>query len=261
MVGDGEPCDPDHVASLLIDAEPGVLIEALVSVPLETSANGEWIQSWADAEGLAMDALEPAIAQGHWEGGIALTIVNSLPDGAVLHVGNSMPIRDLDAFAPPTGRRIRVFANRGMNGIDGVLSTAAGEAAGDPESPMALLVGDLSFLHDLSGLSAIAGARLTVVVVDNGGGGIFEFLPISKNAEVFETGFLTPQAMAIDALCAAAGLRYERITNTEELGLTLSGELEREGAAILHVVVDRRENIERHEAAWAAVTAKVEALS
>ncbi len=125
-----------------------------------------------------------------------------LPDEALLWAGNSMPVRDLDAWLPGSDRAIRPLSNRGANGIDGVVSTALGAAAAGI-GPVVLVVGDVSFLHDLNALVA---ARLhdlsaTIVLVDNDGGGIFSFLPQASTEapevglpEHYEELFGTPTA-------------------------------------------------------------------
>ena len=113
-----------------------------------------------------------------FEGLPFVALADVLPDGALLWAGNSMPVRDLDDWFPSTGRAIRPLSNRGANGIDGVVSTALGAAAAGV-GPVALVVGDVSFLHDLNALVAarLHGLSATIVLVDNDGGGIFSFLP------------------------------------------------------------------------------------
>jgi 2-succinyl-5-enolpyruvyl-6-hydroxy-3-cyclohexene-1-carboxylate synthase len=129
---------------------------------------------------------------------IARAVVSALPDHATLVLGNSMPIRDADLFAPGD-RPGRVIVNRGASGIDGLVSTAVGAALSG--RPTTLLVGDLSLLHDLGGLANVrsTGADLNIVVVNNDGGGIFHFLPVAEAPgarDGFERFFGTPHGLS-----------------------------------------------------------------
>ena len=147
---------------------------------------GPWARGFLWAEQWCRAALESAFSEDTslTEMRLAHDVVAALPEGANLFVSSSMPIRDVDAFAPGSGKRLRVLANRGANGIDGIVSSALGMAAAS-RRPSVLLTGDLALLHDLGGLLLARrhGVPLTVVVVNNDGGGIFSFLPIAQAAE------------------------------------------------------------------------------
>jgi 2-succinyl-5-enolpyruvyl-6-hydroxy-3-cyclohexene-1-carboxylate synthase len=170
-----------------------------------------------------------------------------------------MPIRDVDAFAPaPTGP-VRVLANRGLNGIDGNVSTALGVAAASG-APTLALVGDLAFLHDLGALvlARRAGLPLTLVVVNNDGGGIFSFLPIAGSTPRFEALFGTPHGTDLSAAAALGEARFTRVETPAELAAALEGA----GGPRLRViearVVDRATNVEVHQALGAAVARALE---
>jgi 2-succinyl-5-enolpyruvyl-6-hydroxy-3-cyclohexene-1-carboxylate synthase len=167
-----------------------------------------------------------------------------------------MPIRDVEWFGDP-GMQCRVVANRGVNGIDGLVSTALGLAAGGGQT--VALLGDLAFLHDSGGLTG-AGARAadcTFVVIDNGGGGIFNFLPqAGLPADVFERFWGTPHGVDLALLAAAHGLPCE----TVESAGALSAAVRRvEGVRVLLVRTDRAENVVIHDRLNAAVQAAVDA--
>ncbi len=168
--------------------------------------------AWQRAEERARAVLTGALGAAGpgplTEPGLAHRLFAGLPDGATLVVSSSMPVRDIEAFAGPRDRPPRVLANRGANGIDGVVSTAVGVALAGP-GPTVALVGDLAFLHDVSALVAAEGedVDLTVVVADNGGGGIFSFLEPAAVLDpgLFDTLFGTPQGSDPAAVAAGFG--------------------------------------------------------
>jgi 2-succinyl-5-enolpyruvyl-6-hydroxy-3-cyclohexene-1-carboxylate synthase len=191
-----------------------------------------------------------------------------LPDGAILMAGNSMPVRDMDAWLPSTPRAIRPLANRGANGIDGVVSTALGAAAANL-GPVALVVGDLSFLHDLNALVAarLHGLSATIVLIDNDGGGIFSFLPQASTdaPEVglpanYEELFGTPHGIDVGPVVEALGGEY-RATVPGELRDALADSLERPGAQVLALRTDRARNVELHRRAAGTVATALGAMT
>jgi 2-succinyl-5-enolpyruvyl-6-hydroxy-3-cyclohexene-1-carboxylate synthase len=169
-----------------------------------------------------------------------------------------MPIRDVDAWA---GRAapLRVLANRGINGIDGIVSSALGAALAADEARTAVLLGDLALLHDLGGLVAAGrlGAQLTVVVVDNDGGGIFSFLPIASQTDRFEELFGTPHGRDLAHAAALAGARLHSPRTVAGLRAALR-ECAGGGFHFVHVRSDRARNVERHRALEAAVASALE---
>jgi 2-succinyl-5-enolpyruvyl-6-hydroxy-3-cyclohexene-1-carboxylate synthase len=167
----------------------------------------------------------------------------SLPVGTPLFIANSMPVRDVEWFWRPGDRAIQPCFNRGANGIDGTLSTALGMAHRAQSS--VLLTGDLALLHDTNGflISQQWTGHLTVVVINNNGGGIFEMLPISQFEPPFEQFFATPQAVKLSKLCAAYGVAYEQIVDWEQLQQRL-GTLPDNGLRVLEIITDRRADAE-----------------
>lgn len=187
----------------------------------------DWLATWDRLESRARSALGREIAAGPLLSALtARTVVASLPAGSVLLASNSLPVRDLDAFVPDTGA-VTVVGNRGASGIDGTVSTALGLAAADPARPAALYTGDLALLHDLSGLAAAArlGLHLTVVCIDNGGGGIFSLLPVADRIDPddFDTLFRTPHGADFADLHGFAGIRVRRAASAEALAAAVRG--------------------------------------
>jgi 2-succinyl-5-enolpyruvyl-6-hydroxy-3-cyclohexene-1-carboxylate synthase len=253
--------DPEHAASSLVVAEPAALCEALAA-RARPSPDARWLRGWRDADAAAQAALAPHLRAPLWEGALARAVVDALPDGALLHVGNGMPVRDLDAFGGPSERRIRVVAQRGASGIDGHLSSASGEAEAWRDGPVVAVLGDLAFLHDIGGLRLVAEAEgaLVVVLVDNGGGGIFEFLDIAAHPWAFEPLFLTPQRADFEALARGFGVEYRRVESAAALFEAVQAGCAGSGAVVLHAPVDRKLNVERHRRAFEAAAGAAERI-
>ena len=263
--------DPERSADRLVRADPTLLCRALadaVAVPgggyLDRPT--PWAEEWQRAEGRAAAAVRDAVGStdGWTEPVLAHRLVRALPAHGRLVVSSSMPVRDVEAFGGQRGGPPRVFANRGANGIDGVVSTALGVALA--VGPTVALVGDLAFLHDVSALVAPAGqeAPLAVVVADNGGGGIFSFLPPATRlpADTFESLFGTPMAPDVAEVARGFGWAVEVLEGpgtVQELEGALERAVDRGGRTVVVVrLPDRAANVAAHEQLHAAVVAAVD---
>jgi 2-succinyl-5-enolpyruvyl-6-hydroxy-3-cyclohexene-1-carboxylate synthase len=175
---------------------------------------------------------------------IAWFLAQTLPPQTPLFIANSMPIRDVEYFWPPNDRRIQPWFNRGANGIDGTLSSAIGIA--HRNRPTVMLTGDLALLHDTNGFLAARSliGSLTIVLIDNNGGGIFEMLPVAQFDPPFEDFFATPQTVNFDQLCAAYGVEYDVIDSLAALQTQIET-LPISGVQLLHIRTDRK-----HDAQW-----------
>ena len=206
-----QQCDPDEwLAAALEDASP---------------CDGNWLESWAEKEEKAQAAIAEILGTELNEPQVARAVHTHAADaGATVVVSASMPIRDLEWFAPALAVPPRVLANRGANGIDGVVSTALGVAASEPNHPTVALLGDLAFLHDVSGLVNLPDVPCTFVVVDNGGGGIFSFLPQAEELEgaTFDRLFGTPPTSDVGAVARGFGLAVEEVTTLSGLEAALA---------------------------------------
>jgi 2-succinyl-5-enolpyruvyl-6-hydroxy-3-cyclohexene-1-carboxylate synthase len=223
----------------------------------------EWSRIWHQADDAARSALDQVL--DGWtevtEPRTARDLVASLPDGAVLAVASSMPVRDIDWFAAPrTG--LDFVSNRGASGIDGFLSLAAGAAAGVSREGRQLvgLVGDLSFLHDANGLLTEPVNDLVLVLVNNRGGGIFSFLPQADYPEHFERIFGTPRPVDFEGLTRALGASHTLVEEPADLSKAVGQGLSQGGVEVIEVRTERRRNVELHRQVTAAVTAAVEPL-
>ena len=169
-----------------------------------------------------------------------------LPADATLVVASSMPIRDVETFFPARPDPPRVLANRGANGIDGTVSTAFGVAAAG--GPVVLLIGDVALAHDLGGLLAARrlGLPLAIVLLDNDGGGIFNFLPVAAEGDAFERHVATPHGLDFAHAAALYGLVHEPVASPGQFSAALDRALAGERATLIHVRTDREQNVALH---------------
>jgi 2-succinyl-5-enolpyruvyl-6-hydroxy-3-cyclohexene-1-carboxylate synthase len=251
--------DPLRVADTLAVADAGRLSEDLLAA-LGPPAPGArparaWLHRWRQADEAIQQRVEAACARA-WEGAVARAAVAAMPDGGLLHVASSLALRDVDALSPPRSGPLRVLASRGLNGIDGTLAQAIGETLAWPHGPALLLTGDLAFLHDAGALalahlltaSAGRARSLTVVLVDNHGGGIFEQLPIAAHPDAFQDCFATPQDTDPAALCAAHRIPCRRAEDLDAVVSALREEIGQPGLRVILVPVDRLRGATRRRA-------------
>lgn len=259
--------DVDRTVELMVGVEPSALCASLAEVvgsidPIAPDGNDpQWIRMWIELERVASEALAEALDSSSvvTEPGAARALAAAMPADGALVVSSSMPIRDLEWFSGPFPGA-RVIANRGANGIDGVVSTAVGVALSG--RPTALLIGDLAFVHDSNGLIGLTGrgVDLTVVVVDNNGGGIFSMLPQAQElpSDRFERLFATPHGVDIVALGAAHGITSTVSTTGTGMVDAIRGSLERGGVGLVVVRSTRDDNVRVHAELDSAVARRVE---
>jgi 2-succinyl-5-enolpyruvyl-6-hydroxy-3-cyclohexene-1-carboxylate synthase len=275
--GDGGWNEPTLLASNMIYADARLLCQALVadishrdhrepegdspgSVPCVPSVakSSDWARAWQAADCGARAAIAARFEglDEFFEGRVFTELAALLPDGALLYAGNSMPIRDLDTFFPGSERAIRLLANRGANGIDGVVSSALGAAAAG-RGPAVLVIGDLSFYHDSNGLLAAMQHQLnlTIILLNNDGGGIFSFLPQAGDPEHFETLFGTPHGLDFRPLAQMYGARYELVAGWPAFRAAVLRGIESGGLNIVEVPTERARNVALHREIWQAVSA------
>ncbi|MDA1239922.1 MAG: 2-succinyl-5-enolpyruvyl-6-hydroxy-3-cyclohexene-1-carboxylic-acid synthase [Chloroflexi bacterium] len=245
--------DPDLQTDETIGADSEAFATALASAVYH-AAGSEWASLWVDANVAAREALRQASESldEPFEGQPVYDLAAALPDGATLVAGNSMPVRDIDSFFQNTDRRIRIVGTRGASGIDGVVSTAVGAAAAG-DGPVALLIGDLSFLHDLNGLWPVRrhGLDLTIVLVNNNGGGIFSFLPQRQATPTrFDEWWGTPHGLDLAPAVALHGGRYTVLGAGSE-AQAIAEALGRPGLDVLELRTDRDRNVAVHREVWA----------
>ncbi|MBI4299683.1 MAG: 2-succinyl-5-enolpyruvyl-6-hydroxy-3-cyclohexene-1-carboxylic-acid synthase [Chloroflexi bacterium] len=253
--------DPFHLTSEVWHVDSVEFCEKLASALEGKRAPREWSGRWRRLREAARDAIARELAGfgDLFEGKVFSELAQLIPEEAVLFVGNSMPVRDMDTFFPSTDRRIRFMANRGASGIDGVVSTALGTSAASGR--VMLVLGDLSFYHDMNGLLAARafGLNATIIVINNNGGGIFSFLPQAAYEEVFEPYFGTPHGLTFRSAAELYGLRYRLVEDWPQFREALQESLTSAGTTLIEVPGDRKENVVLHRRIWAAVAAGIRA--
>jgi 2-succinyl-5-enolpyruvyl-6-hydroxy-3-cyclohexene-1-carboxylate synthase len=246
--------DPDLTAEVL-PCDAAAAARAL----LRRRTPGDWLRRWQQADAAARRAAGTADLA---EFAVFPHLAELLPAGSALVAGNSMPVRDMDGFLPGMAKPLRIFANRGANGVDGVLSTALGIAAHG--GPAALVLGDVSFYHDMNGLLCARryAPPLLVVLVHNDGGGIFSYLPqAALDPAEYEPLFGTPHGLDFQHAAALYGLPHRRVVTPAAFRAAVAEWLAEGGTRIVEVPSDRARSAAQHRAVWAAAAAAVRACS
>ena len=254
---DGGWQDPASVVGRRVRAPIHALIEGLAGGDV-FPVPPEWLASWRAADRAAASAISATLGEGLSEPLVARSLGEWLDHAATLFVASSMPIRDVEEFMPVDKDPPRVLSNRGANGIDGTVSAAFGAAAAG-EGPVALLIGDVALAHDIGGLLAARrlGLPLTIVVLNNDGGGIFHFLPVAGEGDAFEEHVATPHGLDFAHAAELYGCGYTRPQTLTELQIAVEASIVGGGATIIEVRTNRVENLALHrrvaEAALAAL--------
>lgn len=232
------------------------------------SAATSWARRVSEADRAAWACVRDELdaARTHLTEGQAVRgLLDALPADALLAIGNSLPIREVDTFVPSVGRPLSVWTQRGANGIDGLVSGAAGAARASGR-PCALLLGDVSLLHDLGGLAVARSVAtpLVVLVVNNGGGRIFEQLPIASCASVEPAAlahFTTPPSLDLASAAAAFGLRHVAAASGDALEHALGAALGHAGCTVVEAVVPPHEARAQNARVIASVESALRGMS
>ncbi len=223
-------------------------------------ADPAYATEWSRAEAAARASLDGALGATDelFEGRATWLLAQHLPAGTPLFVASSMPVRDLEYFWPANDRRCELFFNRGANGIDGTLSTALGVAQA-ADRPAVLLTGDLALLHDTNGflLRPKMRSSLTVVLINNRGGGIFEHLPVAQFEPPFEEFFAAPQEVDFAKLCPAYGVTHVLVRDWKHFSGLISV-LPMNGVRVLELRTDRKRDAAMRKSLFAEAAAAVE---
>jgi 2-succinyl-5-enolpyruvyl-6-hydroxy-3-cyclohexene-1-carboxylate synthase len=247
--------DPTGSVGTLAAADPRATLGAVGERLKRRDA--AWLDAWHRADRAASHAIARALTPaGLSEPRVAAELGAGLPAEATIVVASSMPVRDAETFFPARERPPRVLSNRGANGIDGTVSTAFGVAA-STSGPVVLLIGDVALIHDLGGLLAASrlDLELTIVLLHNDGGGIFNFLPVSGEGAAFVEHVATPHGLDFVHAAALFGLGYVVADTVEDFRAALGGALAARRTSIVAVHTDREANVDVHRAVWREVAA------
>lgn len=255
----GEWPDPSRLAAQVLSADPVLACNALSAALGGPPRMGEsaWRARWQTVNACTRAAIARQVSAfaETFEGRVFTELAECLPDGATVFASSSMPVRDLDTFFPGSDRRRLFLANRGANGIDGVVSSALGAAAGTP-GPLVLVIGDVALYHDLNGLLAARrhGLNATLILINNDGGGIFSFLPQAAHPENFELLFGTPHGLDFRPAAELYGAAYYRPADWAEFRAAVQAGRPG-GLTIVEVRTRRDANVTMHREVWKAVAA------
>ncbi|MFN6366935.1 MAG: 2-succinyl-5-enolpyruvyl-6-hydroxy-3-cyclohexene-1-carboxylic-acid synthase [Aphanizomenon sp.] len=221
-----------------------ISITELENLKFKNLEENKYLQKWCKVEKKVRKNIDDYVTNLNEliESKVPWLISQILPPETPIFIANSMPVRDVEFFWKPNNLRIKPYFNRGANGIDGTLSTALGIAHHQQSSVM--LTGDLSLLHDTNGflISNKFSGHLTIILINNNGGGIFEMLPISQFNPPFEEFFATPQNIDFSQLCATYNVEYHLISAWEELQNYLK-QLPKTGIRVLEVRTNRKRDV------------------
>ena len=247
----GDWLDPDHQTLSLLQGDPATALEQLTE--LLPRAASTWHEQWSLVEQQARKHLTARGPETWDEPSLIQALITSLPEGSHLHVNSGMPVRDLTNFGWSLSESISLSANRGANGIDGGVATALGAALGT-EQPCYLLTGDLGFAHDHSSLLAannlLGKHSLCIIIVDNGGGQIFQHLPIAQHPHNFERLFLTPQQLHYEALAQAHNFHFYHATQKDSFKAALKAVAQSPGLHLIQATVEARSSFEHRREAF-----------
>ncbi len=245
--------DPSSSAEAIVHADVAAFVEQLAAREYDIrKRDADFGARFRKAERSVWEAAGAILKSARdalTEAAVGPTVVDALPEGSGLLLGNSLPIRDVDRWVAPADKRLRVFAQRGVSGIDGLVSSAAGVASKD-SGATTLLIGDVSFLHDVSGLELASQATrpLVVVVINNGGGRIFEQLPIARQGnETWLPYFTTPHKANLAGAASLYGCRFQTATTVPALRRALEEAYGVSGCTVVEAIVPARSALEQGE--------------
>jgi 2-succinyl-5-enolpyruvyl-6-hydroxy-3-cyclohexene-1-carboxylate synthase len=244
--------DDSHRVNGFMHLDPVTVCRSLAA-ELTPRSESSWAASVRVAEEACWGALDDVLAEPYFDGSAVADMVAALPAGALLFAGNSLPVRHVVQFGRPRKIPLHVYANRGASGIDGNISTALGIGAASG-APVVAVMGDTTFYHDLNGLLAVQEFRLkvTIILLNNNGGGIFNRLPIANFEPPFKELFVAPHGLDFEPAVRMYGLDYTIARDQSAFRKILAQSLEDEVPRVIEIRTDgaadhaRRQEILAH---------------
>ncbi len=240
--------DPTHRVSWRLEADLNDFAEYF-SPPAVRPIDREWVHFLQHCSDSISRILKTKLENDSrlTEPAVARWISRTIPAGHSLFLASSLPVREMDMFADSTRNKVSISANRGVSGIDGTIASALGYRRGKNQ-PLTLLIGDLAFLHDLNSLSLISLFKMpiTIVLINNRGGGIFSFLPIANYQKVFETYFGTPHPFSFHDVARQFELTYHLPRDMKEFRAVYLQSVQSTKANLIEIQTDRTENAQFH---------------
>ena len=249
--------EPTGLATNMIYCEESAFCYGVLD-QMDRSEEQSWLQLWQEVNAATKRGLASIHAEVELSEGKLFLLLNELmPTNSTLFAGNSMPIRDLDTFFFTNEKNITALANRGANGIDGVVSTALGVSTVSENT--VLVIGDLSFFHDMNGLLAakLQKQNITILLINNDGGGIFSFLPQASEKEYFELLFGTPHGLEFSHAAELYGAKYNNISTWDEFQQVFTQSFSMPGLKIIEVQTERESNLLKHRELWKFVSQEI----
>jgi 2-succinyl-5-enolpyruvyl-6-hydroxy-3-cyclohexene-1-carboxylate synthase len=243
--------DPDHTASHVLHSDPEAFCQALLDARLEPGAS-RWHAAFV-AEERRIAALE-AKCDLPLEAQVLHALVQDCAADTCVFAGNSLVIRDVDSFLSGGEKPLSLIGNRGASGIDGNVSTTLGIAAAC-SAPVVGLLGDLALYHDMNGLLATRSLKATLIVFNNGGGGIFDYLAQARLPQ-FERYWLTPTSLDVAQIARLYDLGYHSVSTVDAFRQAFRQALDSNRTDLIEVSVDRQQSVALHKAYWDAVIAQ-----
>ena len=264
MINDfGDWFDPSNKSIAAFNCKPFSFCEKMYEYLDEKniqSKGNEWMNFFRNADNIALKLKTRVIETSNslHEPCITSEILNLIPDNSQLMISNSMPVRDFDNFASNSDKKLSVFNNRGASGIDGITSTALGIKSGC-NKPTFLITGDLAFYYDLNGLLSASkySIPLTIILVNNNGGGIFEILPISKYGKVFKEYFTTPLNLDYSHFVKAYNGNYKKVKTSSELRTAFKNSLNKKNFTVIEIQTNSKKSLDLRKKFWNEISKEI----
>ncbi len=231
--------DESHRVNDVLIADPAQICHQITERLRDRPPASSWVRQLQTLELKTWDLLAAREKLTLFEGGVAAQVIRLTPPNVIVYAASSSAVRHVDQFARPRSESLQIFANRGLSGIDGTIASAIGASEGSRKR-VTLLIGDIAFLHDLNSLSGLlrSRAQLTIILLNNNGGGIFHRLPIRNFEPPFERLFLTPHGLEFSAAAKMFGLTYSWVDSADALHAAYRQALASDSSQLIEIPCD-----------------------